>query len=146
MDTFFEFDSLSTGTKGLVYIGDKVLVYRRDDKTTEWPLSIDLPGGGKENNETPFETFSREIHEEFSLTITKSAITYSKRYPSTLNKGKFGHFAVAKLGVEQKQLIQLGSEGIEYMLMTLDEYLVRKDAWPIFQKRSAEYQKSLFKS
>ena len=146
MKAFFEFDPLSTGTEGLVYIGDKLLVYRGDDKTTEWPLSIDLPGGGKENNETPFETFSREINEEFSLTITKSAITYSKRYPSTLNKCKFGHFAVAKLGVEQKQHIQLGSEGIESISMTQDDYLARKDAWPIFQERSAEYQKSLCNS
>ena len=141
MEAFFEFDPLSIGTKGLVYIGDKVLVYRRDDKTALWPLSIDLPGGGREKDETPFETFRRELHEEFGLDIKKTDIVYSQRYPSKLTRGQFGYFAVAKLGAERAQEIRFGNEGVEYMLITLAEYLARKDAWPVFQERAAEYYK-----
>ncbi len=143
MEAFFEFDPLSTGTKGLVYIGDEILVYRRDNNTSLWPLSIDLPGGGREDDETPFETFGREVYEEFDLTIPKDAIVYTKRYTSTIVEGKFGHFAVAKLGAEQKHHIRLGNEGIEYMIMTLPEYLDSNDAWPIFQERALDYQKAL---
>ena len=47
------------GVKGLIFIGNKILVYRRDNNTDSFPLYIDLPGGAKELGESPFETFKR---------------------------------------------------------------------------------------
>jgi len=55
------------GAKGLVFLGNKILVYRRDNKTSNLPLCIDLPGGGRENDESPFDSFKREIKEEFGI-------------------------------------------------------------------------------
>ena len=57
------------GAKGLVYIGNEILVYRRDNNTNSEPLKLDLPGGGRDGNESAFETFSREVMEEFGLEI-----------------------------------------------------------------------------
>ena len=142
MDEFFTFDPLTAGSKGLVFIGDNVLIYRRDDKTTNHPNELDLPGGGPEENETPFETFKREVKEEFSINLTQKDIEYVRKYPSTLEQGKFAYFPVAKIPAEMASRIKLGDEGLEFLLMSLSDYIARDDAWSLFQERAADYAKS----
>lgn len=44
MDGFFQYDPLAADSKGLVFIGD--------DKTTTFLLSLDLPGGGPEDQDS----------------------------------------------------------------------------------------------
>lgn len=136
------YDPLITGTKGLVFIGDKILVYQRDDKTDKFPLKLDLPGGGQENNETPFQTFSREVREEFGLTIGHEDIVYARKYESSLEPGKFGYFVAAKLPANAELQIVFGNEGTEFLLLNVNDYVSRKDAWPVFQKRTVDYLNS----
>lgn len=140
---FYEYDTKSNGTKGLVYIGDRVIVYRRDNKTNLFPLHLDLPGGGPENKETPFETFRREVMEEFSLNIARENIKYAVRSPSSLYPDKYAYFCVAKLPKSYEEKIVFGDEGIEYMLMDINEFIEHKDGWPIFQLRAKDYLKSM---
>lgn len=143
MEELFRYDPLSAGTKGLVFIGDDALLYRRDERAKQFPLHLDVPGGGPEAKETPFATFQREVKEEFGLEINKNDIVYARKYPSVFEKGKFGYFTVAKLPKEAKKLITFGDEGLEYLLMPVEQYLARKDAWPVYQDRAADYIKSL---
>ncbi len=143
MEDFFKFDPTTIGSKGLVFVGEDVLVYRRDKNTDKFPLHLDLPGGGPENQETPFDNFRREVLEEFNLQIEPSDIVYVRKYPSTLNNGRFSYYPVAKLDASLKDKIKLGNEGLEYLLMPLDEYLARDDAWPIFQERAQDYKTTL---
>lgn len=91
----FTYDPLASGTKGFVFIGDEMLVYRRDTKAKDHPLFLDLPGGGREGAETPFETFRREPFEEFHLTVAPRHVTYWRTYPSTRDPGKHGHYLAA---------------------------------------------------
>lgn len=142
MDDFFKYDPLTAGSKGLVFVGDNVLVYRRDNKTDNHPNELDLPGGGSKGTETPFDTFRREVKEEFSLDLMPDDIVYVRRYPSTLSKGKFGYYPVARLPKEAETNIKLGDEGTEFLLMPLDDYIARGDAWPVFQERAADYLRS----
>ena len=142
MDELFMYDPLTTGTKGLLFIGEKIVIYRRDTKTELFPLLLDLPGGGLEGKEAPFETFKREVKEEFDLDITPEDIVYTRNYPSSLTKGRTARFVVAKLPQKAEQLIHFGDEGIEYFLMTPDEYLNRTDAWVVMQERTADYLRS----
>ena len=139
MDPCNVYDPLAAGTKGLLFIGDKIIVYRRDHHAPIHALELDLPGGGPEGKETPFETFRREVKEEFDLDITYQDISYSQRYPSTLKPGTFGYFLVAHLPASQERQIRFGDEGIEYMLMSVEDYLSRTDAWPVFQERARDY-------
>ncbi|MBI1857132.1 NUDIX domain-containing protein [Candidatus Saccharibacteria bacterium] len=118
-------------------------MYRRDAKAPKYPLYLDVPGGGAEPGETPFDTFKREVKEEFGLDITIEQIVYSRRYQSDINAGEVGWYAVAKLPEESVDQIEFGDEGLEYFLMTLDDFLKRADAWPVFQKRAEDYAKSL---
>lgn len=129
----------AAGSKGLVYIGDKILVYRRDTTTTTHPLEIDLPGGGPEGSESPFETFAREVEEEFDLRITEDDIVASHTYPSRLQPSKTGYFFVAKLPVEAASDIAFSNEGLEYMLVSPAEYLTYPDAWEYIRDQARKY-------
>ncbi len=143
MDKFFKFDPTSIGSKGLVFVGDKVLVYRRDANTTNHPLELDLPGGGPEGNETPFETFQREVREEFDLTVEEKHVQYVRLYPSSLGNGRVAYYPVAKLPQSFESEISLGNEGGEYLLLSLKDYLSRDDAWGVFQERAKDYAATL---
>ncbi len=141
MDEFFTFDPLAAGSKGLLFVGKNVLIYRRDNKTNIHPNELDLPGGGPEENETPFETFKREVKEEFAINITEANIVYVRKYPSVLEQGKFAYFPVARVSAKVAPEIRLDDEGSEFLLMTLNDYIARQDALPIYQERAADYAK-----
>lgn len=137
---FFNGDPNTAGSKGLIFIGDSVVVYRRDDNTDDHPHQLDLPGGGPEQGETPFQTFQREAMEEFNLGLSEDDIIYVRQYPSVVRPGKFAYFPVAKLPESAMERIRLGDEGSEYLILSFEEYLSRTDAWDIFQDRSKDYR------
>lgn len=140
LQDFFTFDPHTFGTKGLIFVGDKVVVYRRGhEESIAYPGTIDLPGGANEGNETPFETLARELYEEFRLRIDKSHITYARRYESTKRPGNFAWYAVAKLPASAQKDIVFGDEGLEWLLMTPQEFTDLSDAWPVLQKRTVDY-------
>jgi len=140
MSDLFKYDSKTGGSKGLVFIGEKTLVYKRDGNTKNYPFCIDLPGGGPEPNETPFETFKREVMEEFGLDIEPEQIVYYKKYPSRLEPGKVAYFPVARLSGAEEKNIRFGNEGLEYLLVSLDELLQFNDfAWPYMKDRVRDY-------
>lgn len=142
MDDIFRQDHQVDGAKGLVFIGDKIIVYRRDTHTAVHPLELDLPGGGGEEGECPFDTFKREVREEFGLELTPRDIVYARRYPSTIKPGRFGYYLVAKLPPKAQKQITFGNEGVGYLLLTPEEYVVRNDAWSLFQARTVDYLQS----
>lgn len=140
MKDLFKRDPKTGGSKGLVFIGDKILVYRRDGNTNNFPHCIDLPGGGPESNETPFENFKREVKEEFSLDINPEHVVYFNVYPSSIESGKVTYFPVVKLPESESKNIKLGNEGLEYLLMSTEEFLGLKDlAWPHMKERVVDY-------
>ena len=143
MNDLFIYDSKTSGSKGLVFIGDNVLVYRRDGKTSNYPLCIDLPGGGPRPNETPFENFKREIMEEFGLGISPEHVIYYKKYPSKIYLGKIVYFPVVKLPKKEEKNIKFGDEGLEFLLVSVDELLQFNDlAWPYMKERVRDYLES----
>lgn len=145
-------DPSISGVKGLVFIGSRLVVYRRDTRTNIAPLKIDLPGGGIEAGESPFEAFKRETKEEFNVDISPDDIVYTKLFPAMTVESDTGpiliaeYFVVAKLPETAEQALKLGDEGLECMLMTAEEYLGRRDAAPEFQRRTAEYVASVVAS
>ena len=70
------------GAKGLIFIGDKILVYRRDKNTNKLPGYIDMIGGGREENESPFETFKREVKEETGWDVDNLKLFHIKDNPN----------------------------------------------------------------
>ncbi len=127
------------GAKGLIFIGDKILTYRRDNKTDSHPLCIDLPGGGREGDESPFETFAREAKEEFGVSIKKNNIVFSCTVKSIKYPDRESYFIVAKpLNLKTTDVV-FGDEGTEWQLMTPEEFISRSDGIEKQQKRVLNY-------
>lgn len=139
-DTFNKSISFS-GVKGLIYIGDKIIAYRRDTITKNAPGCIDLPGGGRENDESPFETFKREVMEEFGIPIEQSDIVLSVRRNSHVNPGTKSFFMVTKpLKIDVNDIV-FGDEGTEWFMISPHEFAERKDGIERQQKRVSDYLK-----
>ena len=132
------------GAKGPIFLGrDKLLVYQRDNKTGYYPGYFDFPGGGKEKGETVFETFRREVKEEFDLDITLEQIKFVKRYPSTRFPGMLGYFVVALLPKEDIGKVNFGSEGIQYKVMGLNDYMSSPKGIPFLKERTQFFLNSV---
>lgn len=127
------------GAKGFVFVGEKILCYRRDGKTTNLPFKIDLPGGGREGNESPFETFRRETMEEFGIEIEKENIVYANTHQSIIEPNKQSYFIVAKLPKDFENRIVFGNEGLEFLLLDIEDYLSRNDVVERHKVRLREY-------
>ena len=136
-------DVIFQGVKGLIFIGDKIIVFRRDNKTRNFPLQVDLPGGGRENNESPFETFKREIMEEFGISISKEDLVSCKKYKSILDSNKEAYFMITKpLNIKEED-IRFGEEGLEYFLISPQDFVNLKDGVKGQQDKVAEYLGSI---
>jgi 8-oxo-dGTP pyrophosphatase MutT (NUDIX family)/mRNA-degrading endonuclease toxin of MazEF toxin-antitoxin module len=125
-DTFSR-EVIFHGVKGLIYIGNKIIVFRRDGKTKNFPFQVDLPGGGREENESPFETFKREVKEEFGLEIKKEEMIFSKKYPSIADPNIVAYFIAVRLESFTESDIKFGDEGLEYFLIEPQEYVTLDD-------------------
>ena len=129
-----------TGCKIALFCGDKILTILRDDKETiPWPNMWELPGGGREGNESPFECVAREVYEELSIQLSKEDIIWSWIYPSMLDENKKSVFLVGQLTQEQFDSIVFGDEGQAYKLMSIEEFLNSKQAVPQLQGRLRYY-------
>ncbi|MBF1110721.1 MAG: NUDIX hydrolase [Streptococcus sp.] len=129
-----------TGCKIALFCGDKLLTILRDDKENiPWPNMWELPGGGREGDESPFECAAREVFEELGIRLTKDCLLWRKVYPSMLFEGKESVFLVGKLAQEQFDKIVFGDEGQSYKLMSIDEFLDSDKVVPQLQDRVRDY-------
>ena len=130
------------GCKIALFCGDRILTILRDDKTTiPWPNMWELPGGGREGDESPFECAAREVYEELGIHLTEDNLLGSKVYPSMLFERKQSVFMVSQLSQEQFDSIVFGDEGQGYKLMSIDEFLGSDKVVPQLQERLKDYLK-----
>ena len=129
-----------TGSKIALLCGGKLLTILRDDKPSiPWPNMWELPGGGREGDESPFECAAREVYEELGIHLTEDCLLWSKVYPSMLYEGRQSVFMVGQLSQDQFDSITFGDEGQAYKLMNIEEFLDSKQAVPQLQGRLREY-------
>ena len=125
-----------TGCKIALFCGDKLLTILRDDKSNiPYPNTWELPGGGREGDESPFECVAREVYEELGIHLIEECLLWSKVYPSMLFEGKESVFLVGKLRQEQFDSIVFGDEGQGYKLMSIEEFLSSDKVVPQLQDR-----------
>ena len=136
LDKQFDF----TGCKISLICGDRILTILRDNKENiPWPNTWELPGGGREGDETPFECAAREVYEELKIQLSKDDIVWSWIYPSMLDENKNSVFLVGKLTQEQFDNITFGDEGQGFKLMSIEEFLNSKQVVPQLQGRLRDY-------
>ena len=124
------------GAKAAILIGENLLVTLRDDRPDiPFPNLWDLPGGGREGDETPEQTVLREIREEVGLIIPEHHIIWRRAFPSHTGEHDPGWFFVIRLPATAAADIVFGDEGQGWRLIPPDTYLSQTDAIPFLQHR-----------
>lgn len=128
-----------TGAKIALFLGQRLVVILRDDLpglpfAGQW----DLPGGGREGQETPFNCVQRECHEELGLTVLPENVLWKRRFLSE-NTGDPVWFFVARLRSDASERIVFGDEGQEWRMMEVAEFMRHPKGITAFQDRLRLY-------
>ena len=99
----------------------------------------ELPGGGREGEETPFECVQREVFEELGLKLEEVAIVWAKEYQGMLNPDKTSIFMVGTITQEEFASIVFGDEGQAYQMMDVSRFLADDKVVPQLQSRLRDY-------
>lgn len=114
LDDIFDF----SGSKIALFCEGQIVTSLRDDfPGLPYAGYWDLPGGGRENDETPFECLARETMEELNLTLTKDNIDWVKAYQGMIKPDKLSVFMVGHISKADFDNIVLGDEGQTYKLL-----------------------------
>ncbi len=129
-----------SGAKIALFLGDHVLVYQRDDfPGLRYAGMWDLPGGGRENDETPIECALRETEEEFGIRIDPASIIWHRIYASADFTGMVAHFFVGTLTQELADAIVFGDEGQQWAMVHIDALMEREDFVTRYCDRLRDY-------
>lgn len=124
-----------------MFVGRKLVTLLRDDSPDiPWPNCWDLPGGGREGDETPFQTVAREALEELSIVVTPNMVLWERGFVSASRPDHWHGFFVAQMAATQAQSISLGDEGQRWTMMNLDTFLAQPNRVTLFDERFAAWQ------
>ena len=134
-----------SGCKIALLCEDRLLTILRDDiSTIPWPNMLELPGGGREGEETPFECVQREVFEELSLKLEETDIVWAKEYQGMLNPDKTSIFMVGTITQEEFASIVFGDEGQAYQMMDVSQFLADDKVIPQLQDRLSDYLEEVY--
>lgn len=126
-----------SGAKLALFLGADLLVILRDDRPDiPYPGHWDLPGGGREGQETPQDCALRETREEVGLDIHPDQLVWARHYQRP--RGVVWFFA-AHLVRDADKGIAFGSEGQGWRLMAPETYCVHPLAVPHFACQLRQY-------
>ena len=130
------------GAKLAAMMGDALLVYRRDDRPDiPFPGLLDLPGGGREGDESPAECVLRELAEEFGIQIPSNRLHYARA--NLIGDGvTISWFFAAHLSEEEVAAVRFGEEGQDWALMPAADYIADADAVPRLCEWLSHYLKA----
>jgi|GEM_PF-135535 len=124
------------GAKVALFLGDRLVSILRDDFAhIPYPSLWDLPGGGRDPGETPFETVARETEEEFGLILLGDAVLWESAFPANHDPGKWVGFFVARLPSVATSNIAFGNEGQRWALYGLNEFIALPNRVPSYGGR-----------
>ncbi|MEX0370148.1 MAG: NUDIX hydrolase [Tateyamaria sp.] len=126
------------GAKLALFVGDQLATLLRDDKPDiSWPNHWDLPGGGREADETPLQCVLRETREELNLVVDPGLVRWGRDYGAS--SGDISWFFAAHLPADVATMITLGDEGQAWDLMTVQDFLDHERVVPQFKPRLRDY-------
>ena len=129
-----------SGCKIALISDDKLLTILRDDiSTIPWPNMWELLGGGREDEETPFECVQREVFEELGLKLEEADILWAKEYQGMLDPATTSIFMVGTITQEEFASIVFGDEGQAYQMMDVSQFLADEKVIPQLQYRLSDY-------
>jgi 8-oxo-dGTP diphosphatase len=124
------------GAKAAFFCGSSVLTYLRDDRPgLGWAGLWDLPGGGREGDESPEDCLLRELDEEFGLRLSPERLIWRGVFPSIVEAARRSVFFGGWVRLEEVALIRFGDEGQRWELMPVATSLGHEKAIPEMQRR-----------
>jgi len=125
------------GAKIAILVRNHIVTILRDDiPSIPWPGYWDLPGGGRENNETPAECALRELKEELGLTLDPTRPMWLTQHRSPPS---YVWFLAVELPEFNHSMVNFGDEGQEWRLVTLNWFLSNDRTIPHHKKRLQAY-------
>lgn len=119
-----------SGAKLILYLGDRIVVIRRDVKPgLPWPGYLDFPGGAREPGESPEACALRETQEEIGLIVDRTDLIWRTRRDG---QSGLSWFFAARLPATHAADIVFGNEGQGWDLMLPAQYIAAPDAIPHF--------------
>jgi 8-oxo-dGTP diphosphatase len=126
------------GCKAALFHDGALLCYLRDDKASiPWPAMWDLPGGGREGDETAEACLLRELQEEFGLALSAERLIWRQSFASMLDAARSSWFFAGHLTAAEIAAIRFGDEGQHWQMMRVDDFLAHPLAIPELQRRVA---------
>ncbi|MDJ1015172.1 MAG: NUDIX hydrolase [Paracoccaceae bacterium] len=116
------------GAKLAIISRDRILTILRDDiPTIPWPGYWDLPGGARENGETPETCALRETAEEVGVSLSEKELSWGHAWPSPPS----AHWLfVAELDSFDPGRVAFGHEGQRWAWAPLYWYMTIARAIP----------------
>lgn len=126
-----------SGAKVMVFLGDDLLILRRDHTPgIPWPGCLDFPGGGREGDESPEACAIREAWEETGLTLSEDDLILAHIRDEG---GRVGWYFAAQLPADRARDVRFGGEGAGWQIMSPAAFLAAQDAIPHFRDILAGY-------
>ncbi|NBZ86589.1 NUDIX hydrolase [Stagnihabitans tardus] len=124
------------GAKLALLLGDHVLAYLRDDvPDLAWAGMWDLPGGGREGEESPEACALRELEEEFGLRFGADRLEHGWALPSMSRPDRLGWFFLGRITRDEVEAIRFGDEGQFWKMMPVADFLDHPQGIPPLQER-----------
>ncbi len=124
------------GAKAAFFCEGRLLTYLRDDMPgLPWPAMWDLPGGGREGDETPEACLLRELEEEFGLRLGVDRLLRRWDLPSITGRPLPGVFFAGQLTAAEVLAIRFGDEGQCWEMMPVAAFLAHPRAIPAMADR-----------
>lgn len=114
-----------------------MLCLLRDDiPGLPWPGHWDLPGGGREGDESPQDCALRELDEEFGLRLAPHRLEWAQRLPSMLWPDRFAWAFGGRIDHAEIAAIRFGAEGQCWQVMAWDRFLTDPLVIPAMRNRA----------
>lgn len=125
------------GAKLALFLGADLLTILRDERAgIPYPGHWDLPGGGREDGETPQACVLRETWEEVGLKLSPGDLVWSTNYQRP--HGRVWFFA-AHMASDLREAVRFGSEGQCWRVMPPEEFCAHPKAVPHFANQLRYY-------
>lgn len=131
-------DTVFKGSNVILFIGDRLTVMLRDDKPDIiWPNHWDLPGGLREEGESPASCAIREVREEVAIQLQPCDLIWARRFERAGELPTW--FFAAHLAEARAADLSLGDEGQALARWPVDQFLHHPKAIPHFRDRLRMY-------
>ena len=125
------------GAKLAILVGDRLVAILLDDiASIPYPNHWDLPGGGREGDETPEETVLRETQEEIGIAFAPADLIWSEGF--LVDAATEWLFVTEQPHFTPDQ-VRFGNEGQFWRLVSIDWFLREARAVPHQPKRLRNY-------